>query len=245
MRTGPGTKIEVPGARQQRHAHSSSGGPHSTPTCAQIPPAVPSHSSPGSIWLFPHSGGSVVTVVVVLVVVVGVAQPPATHASQQLGAFPTHACSPDGGRHLVASDFLVQRVSPRTFVRQQVTKPGRPHVERAAQATTARRHSLDRPPVARATSPTHRTYAPWLGAAAHRHAISALARAVATAAGSVQVASATAGAKRPVTHRPTSDVRARPFMDRDGVKEALEVPLVARLPPRRARRQEQTCLPTV
>jgi hypothetical protein len=162
MTTGPGTKIDVPGARQQRHAHSSSGGPHSTPTCAQIPPAVPSHFSPESIWSFPHAGGSVVVVVIVVVVVVCAAHPPATHASQQLGALPTHACPPDGGRHLVASDFRVQRVSPRAFVRQQVTKPGRPQVERAAHATTARRHSLDRSPAARATSPTHRTYVPWL-----------------------------------------------------------------------------------
>src|SRR5262245_62723303 len=101
---------------------------------------------------------------------------------------PTHACPPDGARHLFASDFRVQRVSPRTFVRQHVTKSGRPQVERAAHATTARRQSLDRSAAARAASPTHRTYAPWLVAAAHGHAISALARVVATAAGSGQVA---------------------------------------------------------
>jgi len=150
-------------------------------------------------------------VVVVLVVVVGAAHPPATHASQQLGALPTHACPPDGGRHLVASEFLVQRVSPRAFVRQQVTKPGRPHVERAAHATTARKHSLDRP-AARATSPTHRTYAPWLVAAAHGHAISALARAAATAAGSAHVAKAMAREKSPVTQSATSDAGKRPFI---------------------------------
>jgi len=158
--------------------------------------------------LFPHAGGRVVTVVVVVVVVVGAAHPPATHASQQLGALPTQACPPDGGRHPAASDFLVQRVSPRAFVRQQVTNPGRPQVERAAHATTARRHSLDSSEAARATSPTHRTYAPWLVAAAHGHATYALARVVATA-GSVHAANARAGAKRPVTHSATSDRRER------------------------------------
>jgi hypothetical protein len=123
-----------------------------------MPSAAPSQNSPPSIVPFPQTGTSVVVVVVVVA-----AQPPATQASQQLGTFPTQACPPAGARHRSALDFLLQRVSPLAFVRQHVTNPGRPHVDFAAHWTTALRHSFGRSPsatAARATSVTHRTYAP-------------------------------------------------------------------------------------
>jgi hypothetical protein len=79
-------------------------------------------------------------VVVVLVVVVVTAQPPLPHASQQLVADPTHTCPPLGALHDDARRFTVHLVAPPGFVRQQVTAPGLPHVERAAQRRTADWH---------------------------------------------------------------------------------------------------------
>jgi hypothetical protein len=102
----------------------------------------------------------VVVDVVVDVVVVGATQPPASHASQQLGTAPTHALPPFGARQASALRLVAQRVTPRRFVRQQVTAPGRPHVERAAQRRTSRRQAFGRRPAATRASAivlAHRT----------------------------------------------------------------------------------------
>ena len=50
---------------------------------------------------------------------------------------PTHAEPPFGGLHRSAFDFVEHFVTPLAFVRQQVTNPGLPHVDLAAQLTTA------------------------------------------------------------------------------------------------------------
>jgi hypothetical protein len=103
----------------------------------------------------------VVVVVVDVVVVVGDTQPPDPHASQQLGTEPTHALPPFGARQASAVRFVAHRVTPRRFVRQHVTAPGRPHVERAAQRRTSRRQAAGRSPAATRASAivvAHRTW---------------------------------------------------------------------------------------
>jgi hypothetical protein len=76
-------------------------------------------------------------VVVVLVVVVVVTHPEAVHASQQLANSPTHAVPPCGGTHDAALFFVVHFVFPVAVVRQHVTNPGFPQVERAAHFFTS------------------------------------------------------------------------------------------------------------
>jgi hypothetical protein len=82
----------------------------------------------------------VVLLVLLLVVVVVIAQPLAVHASQQLENALTQALPPLGGVQWAASRFVRQRVRPLDVVRQQVTKPGLPQVDLAAQRTTLRLH---------------------------------------------------------------------------------------------------------
>jgi len=76
-------------------------------------------------------------VVVVLVVVVVTTQPVAPQASQQLDADPTHACPPRRATHDAGACLTVHLVAPPGFVRQHVTAPGSPQVERDAQRRTA------------------------------------------------------------------------------------------------------------
>jgi hypothetical protein len=59
-----------------------------------------------------------------------------------------------GGRHLEPSRLIQQEVVPSDFVRQQVTYPGLPHVERAAQRLTTLLHSRDRVPLSARVSAT-------------------------------------------------------------------------------------------
>lgn len=102
--------------------------------------------------------------VVVVDVVVGTQSPP-PHASQQLGTVPTQAVPPLGARQRAASLFTLQRKPPETLVRQQVTAPARPHVERAAQRLTAPLHSVRSCPRATrvvSTPEAQLTYAPWV-----------------------------------------------------------------------------------
>jgi hypothetical protein len=73
-----------------------------------------------------------------VVVVVVVAQPPAVHASQQVVSWPTHAEPPLGATHFAELVLIEHFVVPLLVVRQQVTKPGLPHVERAAHRLTKR-----------------------------------------------------------------------------------------------------------
>jgi len=76
----------------------------------------------------------------VVVVVAGAAQLAAAQASQQLDAVPAQALPPGGALHGCPPLLTLQRLPPSARVRQQVTSPGRPQVERAAQRTTAVRH---------------------------------------------------------------------------------------------------------
>jgi hypothetical protein len=73
---------------------------------------------------------------VVEVVVVGVHDVP-VHASQQLASAPTHAPPPVGRRHCAGARLIAHDVLPNLDVRQHVTKPGLPHVDRAAHFLTA------------------------------------------------------------------------------------------------------------
>src|SRR5262245_42848152 len=96
-----------------------------------------------------------------VVVVVTSVQLPALQLSQQLGVVPTHAEPPLGAVHFVWLDFSEHFVAPFAVVRQQVTKPGSPQVDRFAQRTTIARHCFGRLPLftaAPAICVTHRTY---------------------------------------------------------------------------------------
>ena len=62
----------------------------------------------------------------------GEAQPLAVHASQQLEWTPTHADPSFGALQWSALDFVEHFVVPFDVVRQQVTNPGLPQVDRAA-----------------------------------------------------------------------------------------------------------------
>ena len=81
-----------------------------------------------------------VLVVVDVEVVLGTQSPP-PHASQQLDTGPTHAVPAFGARQRAASFFTLQRSRPAALVRQQVTAPARPQVDRAAQRFTAPLHA--------------------------------------------------------------------------------------------------------
>ncbi len=74
--------------------------------------------------------------VVVVVVVTVLAQPLAAQASQQLTRSPTHREPPLGATHALALLLIAHLVTPLLFVRQQVTKPGLPQVEREAHLLT-------------------------------------------------------------------------------------------------------------
>jgi len=78
--------------------------------------------------------------------VLGSAQPPDTQASQQLERCPTHAVPFLGGLQSAALLLVLHLVVPVALVRQQVTKPGFPQVDRAAQSFTARLQSFDSVP---------------------------------------------------------------------------------------------------
>src|SRR5438067_1216623 len=91
----------------------------------------------------------VVVVVVVTVVVVvppSPAQPPDTHASQQLDCVPTQALPPEGALHAPGLLTTLHVVAPVASVWQQVTAPDRPHVELPAQLMTTSAHCLESVP---------------------------------------------------------------------------------------------------
>lgn len=124
----------------------------------------------------------------IVVVVVGGTHPPAPHASQQLVYAPTHALPPRGATHLAALERMAQLVSPFGDVRQHVTTPGRPHVERAAQRWTAFLHvgrSASCSTRARATPSAHRTYCACVLPASQAQVLATTSRAAASSAGSV------------------------------------------------------------
>ncbi len=88
------------------------------------------------------------------------AQPPVTQASQQLGRCPTHDVPCLVALQCAASLLMLQVVFPFAGVRQQVTKPGFPHVERAAQSATARLQDFGKVPAPFATCFAQRTNVP-------------------------------------------------------------------------------------
>ena len=110
--------VHVPSGTQPQNGKKSDVGVQTSPL-AQVPP----HDGP------PASHGA------------GVTQPPCWHASQQLGKLPVQAEPPDGALQRSAERLIAQRVLLREFVRQHVTAPARPHVERAAQRSTWPRHA--------------------------------------------------------------------------------------------------------
>ena len=93
----------------------------------------------------------VATVVVVVASVVVVvppppAQPPGTHASQQLDCVPTQALPPEGALHALGLLTTLHVVAPVASVWQHVTAPDRPHVELPAQLLTTSAQSLESVP---------------------------------------------------------------------------------------------------
>src|SRR5438874_625380 len=120
-----------------------------------------------SVVLVVVSGGPVVVVVPPEIHV-----PSAAHASQQLDCDPTHAVPPCGGLQSSSRCLILHIVWPCSSVRQQVTKPGLPQVDRAAQRTTASLHSCRSDPsltAASAKCATQLTYVPRLSALAQSH----------------------------------------------------------------------------
>ena len=132
---------------------------------------------------------TVVLVVATVVVVVPPppAQPPDTHASQQLDCVPTQALPPEGAVHALALPLTLHVVAPVASVWQQVTAPARPHVELPAQLMTTSAHCLDSVPAWTAwfvTFAAHLWYAPWLLKLEQGHCWAICARVAATACAS-------------------------------------------------------------
>lgn len=157
-------------------AHTVSGG-HSPQQMSG--PSTPPHAATVVVVVLVD----VVTVVLDVLLDVVVVAHALVHASQQLE------------QSLVVPPSAVQRAASRAvrhFVtpfrsRQQVTKPGFPQVERAAQRLTALLHwrgSSPSPARSAATPAAHRTWAPCDGAVAHGQSVSTCARASATACAS-------------------------------------------------------------
>jgi len=87
---------------------------------------------------------------VVVVVLPAGTQPPCSHASQQLGKFPTQALPPRGGLQNPARFLMLHVVLPAASVWQQVTALGLPQVEPAAHPMTTSAHSSRSDPSATA-----------------------------------------------------------------------------------------------
>src|SRR6058998_3188266 len=163
----------------------------------------------------------VATVVVVVATVVVVvppppAQPPDTHASQQLDCVPTQALPPEGAVHALALPLTLHVVAPVASVWQQVTAPARPHVELPAQLMTTSAHCLDSVPAWTAwfvTFAAHLWYAPWLLKLEQGHCWAICARVAATACASpglspqaAKLASAAARRRTKAERRRTNDL---------------------------------------
>ena len=152
---GPsGTRESVPQCCAVGHCPLQNGKPASTQACvpsgmqpqkvccgssSRTQRRIGGHVPPQAVVAAMSHGGRVVVVVVVA------AQPPVVQASQQLDTLPTHAPPPAGGVQCAASFRTLHLVTGwpfRVFVRQQVTNPGLPQVDFAAQLTTTLRQSL-------------------------------------------------------------------------------------------------------
>src|SRR6266566_4620155 len=113
--------------------------------------------APGVVVVVVAPGVVVVVVAAGVVVVVVALLAGAPQASQQLGADPTDAVPPVGALQSAAV-LLVEHVAwPVLSVVQQVTKPGRPQVDCAAQEITVSSHSGRSDPSATAAAATAST----------------------------------------------------------------------------------------
>ena len=104
--------------------------------------------------------GAVVVVVstgAVVVVVGPTHEPPAPHASQQLGTWPTHAVPPCGALHSAALCLMLHFALPRASVRQQVTESFLPQTDFAAHRITESRQACRSEPLWTAASATWAT----------------------------------------------------------------------------------------
>ena len=91
------------------------------------------------------------------------AHPPDTQASQQLAWLPTVAVPCLGALHLPASCLMEHFVTPLAVVRQHVTNPGFPQVDRAAHMWIGCAELFGSVPIFTAAvrcCATHLTYAP-------------------------------------------------------------------------------------
>jgi hypothetical protein len=134
------------------------------------------------------------------------------HASQQLEKLLTQADPFLGGLHRLASLFVEHFVRPRESVEQQVTNPGLPQVERAAQRwRTPRQLRGSVPALTRSLStPAEQlTYAPWLTAPAQSHCAATSARASATACASTPAGSHAAARTPEAVTRTNPNPRTR------------------------------------
>jgi hypothetical protein len=130
MLPSPMQVLHVRSGYWQRSPAQQDGGPQASPW--------PTQASVVVVAIVVVLAGEVVVLVFVVVGVVVVAQPPCAQASQQLAKLPTHACPPPfGAAQRAASRLIAHAVRPWTLVRQQVTKPGLPHVDLLAQRSTA------------------------------------------------------------------------------------------------------------
>jgi hypothetical protein len=233
----------------QSARHVGKAPPAEPPGHVAPPRSMPSHCSAPSAMPLPHSGGAVVDVTVVLVelvvevvatvvvtdvdvdgvvdVVVGRAHsPPVPHAAQQLGTDPTQEAPPDGARHCAALFLMLHFVLPLRVVRQQVTAPGRPHVERDAQRATSARQSAGRRPSATAPAMTAAAQCTktWRdGAVSQAHCSSTSARTSAAALGLLHAASVRPGPARRRRRVSEAPSRMEASLLSDGVRDAMRL----------------------
>jgi len=107
-------------------------------TPPQEPPPREWHG--GSVVVLVHVELVVVVLPIRLLVVVAT-QPPFPQASQQLDSVPVQALPPCGAVQVATFLLIEHLITPVALVRQQVTNPGRPQVECAAQRFSCPRQS--------------------------------------------------------------------------------------------------------
>ena len=178
---GRGHRAPGPGQQETRPVD-----PRQRQTCSHPPSTQRS-----SVQALPssHAASPVQALPGVVDVVTGV-QVPLVHASQQLGRSLRHAPRCGSGVHCAVFDRMAHLKTPvgaPPGSTQHATAPSRPHVERAAQRTTAARHRRRSRPARISSSATpamHSTYVPCRAAVAQSQWTSAAARVAATASAS-------------------------------------------------------------
>ena len=93
--------------------------------------------APGVVVAVVEEGGLVLVLRCGVVLLVAVRQAVPPQASQQLATSPTQADPPFRGLHAAARRLMPHVRPPWASVRQHVTEPGLPQVERAAHRFTA------------------------------------------------------------------------------------------------------------